>query len=158
MICTGMILAVRSLLHPSRRAFLSLPWFWRTQGRLYMNHIRYLLSMHCILLGYSFQPRPGGGGGDTLDFKWQGWSNGGKIKTQKYPWTKISPPKNPMPNFWAIKIYLRNYAARICGNYHESSDCFWIPEKMPTQINTSQNFPTQEHPEFENFKPQNIRW
>ena len=41
---------------------------------------------------------------------------------------------NPMPNFRAIKIYSRNYAAEIRRNYHESSDCFEYPLKIPTYI------------------------
>ena len=55
-------------------------------------------------------------------------------KTPKNPWTDIYPPpppkkkKNPMPNFWAIKIYLRNHAAGIRGNYHESSDWRYLPK------------------------------
>ena len=52
------------------------------------------------------------------------------------------PLKNPMQNFWAIKIYSRNYAARICGNQHQSSNCFEYPKrsllkiimKLPTKI------------------------
>ena len=55
------------------------------------------------------------GGGGIPYFKWQGWSNGGKNKTPQEipsasnktpqnPWTKIQPPKNPTPNFQAIKI------------------------------------------------------
>ena len=50
-------------------------------------------------------------------------------KTQKNPWTKISPLKSPMLNFRAKVIYSRNYAAGIRGNYHESSDCFEYPKK-----------------------------
>ena len=65
-------------------------------------------------------PAQGGGGGVCVwggipYFKWQGWSNGGKNKppqeipsasnkTPQNPWTKIQPPKNPTPNFQAIKI------------------------------------------------------
>ena len=60
-------------------------------------------------------PAQGGGMGGTPDFKWQGWSNGGKNKTPQEipsasnktpqnPWTKIQPPKTPTPNFQGIKI------------------------------------------------------
>ena len=62
-----------------------------------------------VLLAYHV-PTPGGGGG-TSDFKWRGWSNGGKNQNpQKIPMAsnKTKPsldqkltPKNPMPNFWA---------------------------------------------------------
>ena len=34
-----------------------------------------------------------------------------------------------MLNFWAIKIYYRNYVAGICRSYHESSDCFECAKK-----------------------------
>ena len=34
-----------------------------------------------------------------------------------------------MPNFWAVKIYYRNYVAGICRSYHKSSDCFEYPKK-----------------------------
>ena len=34
-----------------------------------------------------------------------------------------------MPNFWAIKIYYRNYVAGICRSYYESSDCFEFAKK-----------------------------
>ena len=43
--------------------------------------------------------------GDTADFKWQGWSNGGKNQNKKkISGHKINPPKNPMPNFQNLKI------------------------------------------------------
>ena len=96
---------------PASRTFLLLVRFWRTRERLCLNRMRSLLSMRFMLLGYSFEPRlnnralgsggsvmtigfinkrmiaPGEGG--TPDFKWQVWSNGGKIKAPKNPWTKI---------------------------------------------------------------------
>ena len=34
---------------------------------------------------------------------------GAKIKTPKNPWTKIYPPKNPMPNFQAITKISRKH-------------------------------------------------
>ena len=72
---------------------------------------------------------------------------GAKIKTQckrnaygfrqnpqKISGPKITPSKYPMPNFQALKVqesrtslvllYSQNYAAGMCGHYHESSDCF----------------------------------
>ena len=44
--------------HPARRVFLSLAQFWSTRERICMNRVRSLLSMRCMLLGYSFEPRP----------------------------------------------------------------------------------------------------
>ena len=42
---------------PVGRAFLSLARIWRTQQRLCMNRVISLLSVCCILLGYSLKPR-----------------------------------------------------------------------------------------------------
>ena len=42
----------------SNRAFLSLARFWFTGQSLCMNRVKSLLSMCCILLGYSFESRP----------------------------------------------------------------------------------------------------
>ena len=44
----------------------------------------------------------------TLDFKWQGWSNEGKNKNLKKSLDQNLTPKNPIWNFWAIKIYSQN--------------------------------------------------
>ena len=68
-------------------------------------------------------------GGGTLDFKWQEWSNEGKNQNLKNSLDQKLTPKNPMPNFWAIKIYYWNYVAGICRSYHESSDCFECTKK-----------------------------
>ena len=43
--------------HPAIRAFLSLPRFWCTR-KIEKNREKSLLSMCCMLLGYSFEPRP----------------------------------------------------------------------------------------------------
>ena len=43
---------------PANTAFLSLPRFWRTREGLCMNRVLSSLSMCCILLWYSFEPRP----------------------------------------------------------------------------------------------------
>ena len=93
----------------------------------------------------------GGGGGDKNQNPKK--SLGLQTKPKKLP-----GPKYPMPNFRAIKIYSRNYAAGIRGNYQESSDCFEYPKKHPylnqaTPKNTCQKFPTPKNPEIENFKP-----
>ena len=43
--------------HPAIRAFLSLSRFWCTR-KIEKNREKSLLSMCCMLLGYSFEPRP----------------------------------------------------------------------------------------------------
>ena len=43
---------------PDSWAFLLLIRFWRTRERLYLKRVTSLLSMRCMLLGYSFEPRP----------------------------------------------------------------------------------------------------
>ena len=90
-------------------------------------------------------------GGNTLDFKWQGWSHGGKYQNPKKslgPPTNINPPPKKyhaefpsLKNFhkvsnikraakhWTaetslVLLYSQNYAAGICWRYHESSDWF----------------------------------
>ena len=69
------------------------------------------------------------GGGGTLDNKWQEWLNEGKNQNLKNSLDQKLTPKNPMPNFWAIKIYYWKYVAGICRSYHESSDCFECTKK-----------------------------
>ena len=44
--------------HPASRAFLLLARFWRSRQRLCMNRLRFLLSMCCMLPGYSLEPKP----------------------------------------------------------------------------------------------------
>ena len=44
--------------HSASRTFLSFAWFLRTLKSLYMNRLRFLLRMRCMLLGYRFEPRP----------------------------------------------------------------------------------------------------
>ena len=60
-----------------------------------------------------FSPKPtltirgpqGVGGGGYSRFQVTGMIElGAKVKTQETPWTKIYPPKNPLPIFQAIKI------------------------------------------------------
>ena len=43
--------------HPARKAFLLLPWFWRTWERLCLNQERSLLSLRWMFLGYIFEHR-----------------------------------------------------------------------------------------------------
>ena len=63
-----------------------------------MNHVTYLFSMHCILLGYSFQPRPGAGGGGEFKI----WISSerddrmvAKLKPKYIPGPKFNPQKIP---------------------------------------------------------------
>ena len=60
------------------------------------------------------------GGGGTPNFKWHGWSNGGKNRN----------PKKSHADFASHKNFQSNYAARTRRNYHESSDCFQYPKKF----------------------------
>ena len=53
-----------------------------------------------------------------------------------------------MPNFQAIKVYLRNYAVGIHGNYRESSDCFEYPKKPVLKS----SYPKKYLPKFSNPK------
>ena len=64
----------------------------------------------CAVVLQNFKSSPGrrgvqGGAGGTPDFKWRGWSNGGKNQNpEKFLGISPKPPKNPMPNFRALKI------------------------------------------------------
>ena len=73
-----------------------------------------LLSQHQLFMD------PRGGRGGTPNFKWHGWSNGGKNRN----------PKKSHADFASHKNFQSNYAARTRGNYHESSDCFEYPKKF----------------------------
>ena len=89
---------------------------------------------------------------DTLDFKWQGWSNGGRNQNQKkIPGPKINPPKNPMPNFQNLKIsrkqnrfgwilYWLGYAQALPQIFR----LFWIPQKIPAKLSHPKN--SSDHP------------
>ena len=44
--------------HPASRAFLLLARFWRSRERLFMNRVKSLLNMRCMLPGYSLEPKP----------------------------------------------------------------------------------------------------
>ena len=83
-----------------------------------------------------------------------------KIKTQKNPWTKIKPPKNPMPNFRAIKIARRTTWPGYAGTIMNLQIVLKTPKSpywnQAAQTNTCQTFPTQIIPEIENFKPKKI--
>ena len=47
-----------AIFQPVSRVFLSLVRLWDTRERLCLIRVRSLLSMRCMLLGYSFEPRP----------------------------------------------------------------------------------------------------
>ena len=75
------------------------------------NRMGAKIKTHCKRNPYGFQQNP-----------------------KKISGPKITPSKYPMPNFQALKVqesrtslvllYSQNYAAGMCGHYHESSDCF----------------------------------
>ena len=77
---------------------------------------------------------------------------------QKVPWSKINPPKNPMPNFWALKnlqkgqqVCLLNFNCRKSGwdlwALSKSSDCCCshlnqaTPQKILAKFYYPQNKP-----------------
>ena len=112
------------------------------------------------------------------NFKWQGWSNGGKNKNpKKYLNEKLPPPpppptkkENPMPNFRSLKVY-RKQNKFDCTSFAELRDrdtralprnfrLFWIPKESLLKWSHPKkylpNFPTQKNPGLENFKRQKI--
>ena len=120
-----------------------------------------------VMRGWVMMP-PTQGGGDAPDFKWRGWSNGGRNQNpKKSPCQKLTL-KNPIPNFLALKILksikwynMKNINIRsqiLClfihhtiWRYHESSYCFMYPKKyLPnvlTQTNPrNQKFQTPKNP------------
>ena len=93
---------------------------------------------------------PGGGGGGTPDFKWQGWSNGGKKQNPKKSLDQNLTSKQSHTQFPSHKHFQRNYAAQIFR-------LFWITHKIPrlklshpqkiflgSLIAKNENFPTQK--------------
>ena len=98
---------------------------------------------------------------------------GAKVKTPKTPWTKNVTPKNPFPNFRALKISteLSKFGCTLFTDLGGQDTwvlqwictLFWIPQKIPflnhaTQKNILPNFPTQKNPGIENFKPKRGLW
>ena len=53
-----------------------------------------------------------------------------------------------------VVLYLRNYAARIHGHYHESSDHFEYPKKSILKSSHPKKY--LPNPGIENFKPKKI--
>ena len=113
-------------------------------------------------------PAQGGGRGGTPDFKWQGWSNGGKNKTpQEIPSaSNKTPPKSLNQNSTPKNSHAefprhKNFQKRPeYVNYHESSDCFEYPKISYThQVAPkilAKIFLSKRNPEIENFKPKKI--
>ena len=104
------------------------------------------------------QPGDGGRAG-SQDFKWQGWSNGGKnqnipkslglqVKCRKIPGPKFHPSEIPSWMFEPNNL-LAELRGRDTWELSPIFRLFWIPPK-----NTCQNFPTKKYPEIENVKPQ----
>ena len=62
-----------------------------------------------FIVAYNDHWDPGGGGGGTPDFKWQGWSNRNTNQNPKKSLEQNLTPKNPMPNFQAVKISRKHY-------------------------------------------------
>ena len=69
-------------------------------------------------------------------------------KTQKIPWTKLKPQKDPMLNFWAIS----NLFTELDGWDTWELSCifrfFWIPPKCPLKS----SYPKKYLPKFSNPK------
>ena len=63
----------------------------------------------------------GGGGTGTLDFKWQGWSNGDKNTKKKMPGPKFNPPCKKRK-----KIPSRD-TQKLSGIFR----LFWMPKRIP---------------------------
>ena len=110
-----------------------------------------------------------GGGGGILDFKWQGWSNGGKNQNPNKFLDQKLTPKNPMLHFRAL--------ASLVVLYSQNYSCMWpkytgITTTLRIGLNTPKNlylnqvtqkrlltkYPTQRNPGIENFKPPKILW
>ena len=75
-------------------------------------------------------PRLGGVGG-TLDFKWQGWLNGGKNQNPKKALDQNLTPQKSYAKLMSHKNLFANYVPEICGNYHKIFRLLWIPKKIP---------------------------
>ena len=112
---------------------LQYPKFWLHGGQqLKLHH-----DLDCC---------PGGGGGVTPDFKWQGWLNGGKNQNQKKSLGLQTNPKKSLDQnltpqkchaeFPSHKNFQRNYTARICGEHTQVLSwifrLFWILKNIPT--------------------------
>ena len=79
-------------------------------------------------------------GEQVLQFKWQGWSNGGKSQNPKKYLDQNLIPKKSHSDFPSHKNFQRNYVATIRQNYHKSSDCFEYPKKSPLKLSYSKKY------------------
>ena len=74
---------------------------------------------------------------------------------KKIPGPKFNPPKNPIPNFRAVKISRGSMRPGYAGTI-TNLQIVWNTQKNPflnqaTQKSTCQNFPSQKNPKIENF-------
>ena len=109
------------------------------------------------------RPRGGGGGAldsqvGTLDFKWQGWSNGGKNQNPKIFLNQNLTPKNiSMPTFLAIKVsrkleMISHKNRNISFEYPKKSllksSCpkKYLPKFSYPKKSQNRKFETQENP------------
>ena len=107
-----------------------------------------LLFLRTYLRKYSWPQ------GDALNFKWQGWSNGGKNQNPKKSLDQNWTPKKSHAGF---EIHAQDTQAQP-----RFFRLFCIPQKISTSIRPPKkylpNFPTQKNPETENFNPKKILW
>ena len=70
---------------------------------------------------------------------------------------KFNPPKNPMPNFRAMRISRGTTQPGYAGTMMNLQIVLDTPKhpylNQGNQINTCQNFPTPKNPEIETLKP-----
>ena len=106
--------------------------------------------------------------GDTLDFKWQGWSKGGKNQNAKKSLgLQTKPKKTPRPKFNQKKSHAEFLSHK---NFQKTLNEITITN-LQIVLNTSQKsllksscpkkntcryFLTQKNPEIENFKSKKI--
>ena len=109
--------------------------FCRIRGHLATKPSRHRLNRHqelCIFNTFrkdksmmTYKPR---GSCVTPDFRWRGWSNGGKSKKPK----KISRTSNKTQNLWLCSI---RRTTRPAGALLWVFRLFWTPpHKIPSQI------------------------
>ena len=93
---------VVSLVHNLLSSFFIKPcsplWLIQWGGRIL--HMGFSNDLFLSQVKVTVRITPGG----TPDFKWQGRLNGGKNQNPKKSVDQNLTPKNPMLNFWAIKI------------------------------------------------------
>ena len=131
---------------------------------VYMTHTDVLLAYHV--------PRWGGrwrGGGGNTDFKWQGWSNGGKnqnpkkslgqkLTPQKIPCQISEPKKFPESHVYFIWLYFIHRTTRP-GDAGTTTILHIVLNIQTKSLLKSShrkkhvpNSTTQKHPRIENFE------